>query len=350
MTTGLEIIATGARTPVGLLAETSAAAVRAGIQRLREFPYVTPQGQPVIVASDARLADALEGRARLVPLVESVVAEVRGKLGALDLSKGGCDVFLALPETRPGFSDEDAEWVVRTTTGILHAQKIVARVLVGGRGHAGALAAVERVAALARQRQGASLFLVIGVDSYVHLGTFGWLEGRRQLAQPDVRNGFVPGEAAGALVLVTSTMRRQLGAPSLASVAGVATARETLLRDSETGSLGMGTSDAVLRAAVGLALPGQAADDVYCDINGESYRSEEWGFFALRAYRAVRRLEYRAPSDSWGDVGAAFGVLASILAVQSFARSYAQGPRALVMAGSESGLRGAMFLQAPDAG
>jgi 3-oxoacyl-[acyl-carrier-protein] synthase-1 len=350
VTTGLDIVAIAARTPVGLLAETSAAAVRSGISRLREFPYVTPQGQPMIVAADPTLGDALEGRARLVPLVESAVAEVRRKLGALDLSKGGCDVFIALPEERPGFSNADAEWVVHAVGGLLRAQAIAARVLIGGRGHAGVLAAVERVVALARERQGASVFVVIGVDSYIHLATFAWLEARRQLAQPDVRNGFVPGEAAGVLVLTTATMRRQLGMPSLASVAGVATARETRLRDSDSGSLGVATSDAVLRAAAGLALPGQAADAVYCDINGERYRSEEWGFFAMRAYRAVRQLEYQAPSDSWGDVGAAFGALAGVLAVQSFARRYAPGPRALVMAGSEGGLRGAMVLQAPEGG
>jgi 3-oxoacyl-[acyl-carrier-protein] synthase-1 len=350
MTTGLDIVATAARTPVGLVAETSAAAVRAGISRLREFPYVTPQGQPLLVAADPKLDDALEGRARLEPLLASVVAEVRAKLGGIDLSKGGCDVFLALPEERPGFSAADAEWLTHRATELLRAKQVGARVLVGGRGHAGVLAAVERAVTLARERREALIYLVIGVDSYIHLRTFAWLEQRRQLAQPEIRNGFVPGEAAGALVLVASPMRRQLGLPSLASVAGVATARETRLRDSETGSFGVATSQAVLLAAAKLPLPAEAADAVLCDINGERYRSEDWAFFAMRTHQAVRRLEYQAPSDSWGDVGAAFGALAGVLAVQSFARRYAPGPRALLMAGSESGLRGAMFLQAPDAG
>ncbi len=349
MTTGLDIVAIAARTPVGMIAETSAAAVRAGISRSREFPYVTPLGQPMIVATDPGLPDALEGRARLVHLVQSVVAEVRRKLGALDLSKGGCDVFLALPEERPGFSSADAEHVVQATAGLFRAAAITTRVLVGGRGHAGVLAAVERVATVIRARQGASIFVVIGVDSYVHVSTFEWLEARRQLAQPAVRNGFVPGEGAGALVLVAATVRRQLGLPSLGSIAGVATTREMRLRDNDAGSLGVGTSEAVLRATAGLDLPGQAADAVYCDINGERYRSEDWGFFAMRAHRAVRQLEYQAPSDSWGDVGAAFGALGGVLAVQSFARRYAPGPRALVMAASEGGLRGAMVVQAPDA-
>ena len=86
-------------------------------------------------------------------------------------------------------------------------------------------------------------------------------------------------------------------------------------------------------------------DTLYCDINGERYRSEEWGFVAMNTASLWKSLDYEAPSACWGDVGAAFGTLAGVLALQSYARGYARGPRALVMAGSESGLRGAMLLQ-----
>ena len=346
----LEIVATAARTPVGLTAESSAAAVRAGISRLREFPFVTPQGEPQIVAADPLLEDGMEGRARLRPMLEGVIDEVRAKLGAIDLSaKGSCDVFVAVPEARPGFSNVDAEWVGRATEELLRSREIDARVIVGGRGHAGAMACVERVAAIAAQRL-APIYLVIGLDSYVDVATFCWLEARRQLAQLSTPNGFVPGEAAACLVLATRGTRRQLRMPCLARIVGVGNAREPLLRDSETGSFGKGMSEAVLRAGAGLSLPGDGADAVYCDINGERYRSEEWGFFAMRAHHTMRGLAYEAPSSSWGDVGAAFGALGAILATQAFVRGYASGPRALVMAGSESGSRGAMFLQAPGDG
>jgi 3-oxoacyl-[acyl-carrier-protein] synthase-1 len=98
-----------------------------------------------------------------------------------------------------------------------------------------------------------------------------------------------------------------------------------------------------------LRLPDEAVDTLYSDINGERYRSEEWGFVALKTYERWRSLEYEAPASSWGDVGAAYGTLAGVLSVQSYRRGYARGPRTVVMAGSDSGLRGAMLLQAPDA-
>ncbi|WP_342377713.1 hypothetical protein NVS55_00330 [Myxococcus stipitatus] len=146
---------------------------------------------------------------------------------------------------------------------------------------------------------------------------------------------------------MSTGMRRRLHLTPLAIVRGACTARERLLRDSDTGSFGVGMTQAVQGAVVGLDSPREGIDAVYSDINGERYRSEEWGFVALRTPSVWKRSGYKAASDSWGDVGAASGVLGAILAVQAFARGYTQGPRALVMAGSDSGLRGAMLLQAP---
>ena len=81
---------------------------------------------------------------------------------------------------------------------------------------------------------------------------------------------------------------------------------------------------------------------MYGDLNGERYRTTEWGFAVLREQRAMRvGTSCEMPSDCWGDVGAASAALGVMLAVQAWAREYAKGPRALVWASSEGGLRGA---------
>ena len=58
----LDIVALGARTPVGITAEESAASVRAGICRAREFPFIDARGEPVVLATDGALDTQLEGR------------------------------------------------------------------------------------------------------------------------------------------------------------------------------------------------------------------------------------------------------------------------------------------------
>jgi 3-oxoacyl-[acyl-carrier-protein] synthase-1 len=343
MTTALDIVACAARTPLGLSAADTAAAVRAGIAGFGEFPFVTRSGEPMVVCADDEIPSSLDGPARLQPMIDTVLGEIRTALEPVRYT-GPCYLLIALPETRPGFSDADAKAVATHADAGLRPHQPDLRVGVVGRGHAGSLRAIER-AAQESAKGVHGLFVVLAVDSYHHPDTFIWLERDKRFAQPGVRAGFTPGEGAGCLVLVSPALRHQLDMPVLATVAGIGTAQETLLRDSDTGSFGRGMIAALDLATAALQLPAEAADIVYADINGERYRSEEWGFAAMEKYAAMKSLEYELPASSWGDVGAAFGPLAASLFIQSHARRYAKGPRALVMAGSDSGLRGAMVLQ-----
>ncbi|WAM24127.1 hypothetical protein [Myxococcus sp. NMCA1] len=346
MSASLSVVAVGARTPVGYTAESSAAAIRAGISRYAEYPFADAQGEPVVIASDGLLDPKLEGRERVLQLLESALGEVEAKLGAEVLSLCQLSVLLACPEFRPGFSEDDEGWLLNAVDARYRARRSGARVVLAGRGHAGALRAVEQA-----QRECAEgkdhLFLVAGADSYHHTETFLWLERARRFAQPGIRSGFTPGEGAACLALMSAGLRRRLRLPGLAVVRGARTAQERQLRDSNTGSLGVGMTEAVEGAVTGLKLPQEGVDDLYTDINGERYRSEEWGFVVLRTPSVWKFTGYSAPCSCWGDVGAASGALGCILAVRAFARGYARGPRALVVAGSDGGLRGAMLLQEP---
>lgn len=347
MTGTLEIVATGARTPLGLDTESTAAAVRAGLTLFQEFPFVMAGGDPVVASTDTLIDPRVQGRERLLPMIESVLGEVVGTLATGAPYRGHCSLLLALPEARPGFSDDDAGWVASIVGERFRVRDWQIRVAIGGRGHAGAIRATQ-VAVEEASRGNDALFLVVGADSYHHPDTFVWLERQLRFAQPSIRSGFIPGEGAGCLAVTSSARSRQLGLQPLARIGGVGLGQETLLRDSETGCFGAGMSDAVLAATQGLQLPRDAVDTLYSDINGERYRSEEWGFVAMKTHAVWKSLEYELPGASWGDVGAAFGTLGSVLAVQSYRRRYASGPRAVVMAGSDSGLRGALLLQSPN--
>lgn len=340
----LEVVAVGARTPLGSAAESSAAAVRAGIASFAQFPFIMAGGDRVVVSADPELDPATEGRERLVPLIDSVLDEVLHKLTQGSAYRGPCRLLLALPEARPGFSDDDATWVADAAKSRLRAPFPHLEIAIAGRGHAGAIQAIQ-VAIQESTRSEDSLFLIVGADSYHHPHTFLWLEQERQFAQPGVRGGFLPGEGVGCLALTTARLQTALRLPSLASVGGVGTARESLLRTSETGSFGAAMTEAVLAATKGLRLPAERVDTLYSDINGERYRSEEWGFVAMNTPSLWKTLDYEMPSACWGDVGAAFGTLAAVLSVQSHQRRYARGVCSLVMAGSESGLRGAVLLR-----
>ncbi|GHG81757.1 hypothetical protein [Comamonas sp. JC664] len=344
MSASLDVVAVGARTPVGYTAESSAAAVRAGISRYAEYPFANAQGEPVVVAADGLLDPKLEGRERLLQLIESALGEVEAKLGTDVLSLCQLSVLLACPEFRPGFSASDEAWLLDALDARYRARRSGVRVMLAGRGHAGVIRAVEQAQRELTEGK-EQLFLVAGVDSYLHTETFLWLEQARRFAQPGIRSGFTPGEGAACLALMSAGLRRRLRLTGLAVVRGARTAQERQLRNSNTGSLGIGMTEAVEGAVMGLRLPQEGIDDLYTDINGERYRSEEWGFVVLRTPSLWKSTDFRIPCSSWGDAGAASGALGCTLAIRAFARGYARGPRALVVAGSDGGLRGAMLLQ-----
>ena len=134
--------------------------------------------------------------------------------------------------------------------------------------------------------------------------------------------------------------------PGLAHVAGLGVAREPVAIKTEGVCVGAGLTEAFRAAFQGLSA-GQRIGDVYCDLNGEAYRADEYGFAALRCKDRFRApTDFVAPADCWGDVGAASAPLLAILAVAAARKGVAHGPFSLVWTSSEDGTRGALLLRA----
>jgi 3-oxoacyl-[acyl-carrier-protein] synthase-1 len=347
MMTGVEVIAVAARTPVGLYAESAAAAVRAGVSRLGEHPeFVDGAGDPLRCARDPELDPGVRGAERLSALCAPVLRELAEKVFGRQPAPVMVPVYLAVPEPRPGFMKGKADEIRRSLLAIPLPKGVQLDVQFVEGGHAGGLRALELASFRLAQRQ-AEVCFVGGVDSYLDADTLDWLEDEGRVARSDARGGFPPGEAAGMLALATRGVRSRLGLSALASLLAVATGKEPRAIDGDEGLLGDGLTHVIRQATQDLRLPQERVDDVYCDINGERHRSDEWGFMLLKASSAFRDgTAYVSPVSSWGDVGAASGVLGCVLAVQSWQRSYATGPRALVCASSPEGMRGAAILEA----
>src|SRR6516164_6466142 len=119
-------------------------------------------------------------------------------------------------------------------------------------------------------------FVIAGVDSYSQPETLEWLEACEQLHGAGALNnawGFVPGEAAGALLVVRNSVADAFRDVLLAQVAGVGTATESKCIKSQTVCIGEGLTGAFQRALQALA-PGELVSDIYCDLNGEPYRAD----------------------------------------------------------------------------
>lgn len=345
----LHIVALGARTPVGLTAESAAAAVRAGVSRYREHPFmVDAMGDPMKCAIDARLEPSLGARDRMAAMASDAVAQVLGALSTQVAGEVAVPVLLALPELRPGFGAIDAEEVARAVAAVRARGVSVERVSWFTEGHAGALRAVETARREMASAGAIGLCVVCGVDSYFDADTLDWLEAHRRLRRDGARGAFVPGEGAGAVALASVMTAARVGLPVLATVTGVGTAIEARSPTSDVGLLGEAWSEALQRAGGEARAASELVDGIYCDINGERHRTDDWGFVLLRLTSWFRDgTAYQTAVDVWGDVGAATGALGCVLAARAWQRGYARGPRAVVCGGSDSGLRGAVLLEQP---
>lgn len=328
----------GAVTPLGRDAWASAAAVRAGACGFREHAYmIDTAGEPMRVAA-VQLDEELQGVERLGRLLTMAIDEALQ--AAPDLTR--IEFFLGLPPPRPGTPDTLGD-SLRDVVVQRYGRRVAA-VHIAGSGHASALLGMGD--ALRMVSTGiAAACIVAGVDSYLDAETLEWIEQCDQLHGGGPLNnawGFIPGEAAAAVLLEARGASR----PALAELVSVGTGRESKLIKTDTVCVAEGLTQA-FRGALRALGPGEFIDNVYCDLNGEAYRADEYGFTVLRTKESFRAAtDFVAPADCWGDVGAAGGPLHMLLAIAASSKGTAKGPLSLIWASSEGGDRAAAVLRA----
>lgn len=340
------ICGVGARTPLGLNALSSSAAVRAAISAVALHPiFVDKTGEKMCVAHDALLDPFIPATDRFVTLLHASLQEALA--GATTL-RGGTPVpfIIGLPEPRPGLPpDLDQMLALR-----LREEDIVRPtdpILMLPHGHAAGLMAIQ-VAAQKIMDGETEVCVAAGVDSYINPYTLEWLDETGRLMSGENRNGFPPGEGAAACLLASRTAAERNGLPVLATIAATSTEIEPIAITAEGVCIGQGLSKTIQNVARQLHLPEQKITATYCDLNGERYRNEEFTYTLLRTQESfVDAHDYLHPADCWGDVGAASGPLFASLAIMSSLRGYSKGPTPLLWAGSESGYRSAVLLSLP---
>lgn len=340
------IIAVTARSPVGLTAETTAAAIRAGISRVREHPsLIDGSGDQLLCGQDGLLGSTLPCVERISQLDATTLRRALEKTLSSGRRASSVPVLLALPTPRPGFTSGDVARIVAAvqTAGAPPTLNLTVKAL--GTGHAGVHEALSE--ARKRIELGDTDFCAVtAADSYLDPHTVDWLDADRKLTRANARSGFHPGEASATLIVANSSVMRDLRSVSLATLRAIGLAQEVHDMHTGAGPLGEAYTQALSQAASDTLEQRGYIHDVYCDINGERSRTTDWGFVSLRLGQWFRKTsEYTTPVVACGDVGAATGALNAVLAIRAWERNYAHGPRALICGSSWHGTRGAILLE-----
>ena len=342
---GIVIAGLGAATAIGRDAWASAAAGRAGLSGFAAHAYMVDSvGRPMQIAP----MPWIDPESGIVERIgEALVGALREALAPLTMHgrRAPVSLLVNLPAPRPGMPGNLGQRI----GPIVNEQfpGVFDRIGTALLGHAGALVGLRSAVAIL-QEQPHRLCVVAGADSYIEPDLLEWLERTDQLHGAGERNnawGFIPGEGAGALLLAVPEALDHLELDPIGRIRSVGFGRETELIGTGTVCLGHGLTDAV-RDAIGAGLrDGERVTDVYCDMNGEPYRADEYAFLVSRTREHfVAASEFVSPADCWGDVGAASAPLLITLACIAGAKGYSKGDAALVWASSVTGERGAALL------
>lgn len=348
MLSPLAITCAAALTAVGDDVDQTCSSIRAGIKGFSEHAWFEalprdPESgdrEPLVVARAPGIDPRREGPDRLKDLLVPVLADLVERAGLSVRQMRDCALLLALPEGDPTTDSWGLEsgFVEELTA---RSNLSFARVKTSRAGRPGMLCLLAEAAKLFATRA-ASRVILAGVDSYLTGERLAYLDRGYRLKSPRGVDGFLPGEAASALLLQPASRVEPRDAPVLGVFNAMGQADEPRPFASELQSTGRGLCEA-LRPALA-----QPAGWVACDMNGESYRAFEWGVATARLARemgSVTRLVH--PAVSHGDIGAATGgvLAASILA--AFRRGYAPASEAVIWAAGDGPVRAAARIARP---
>ena len=337
------IVGAGAQTPVGRSVLAAAAAVRCGISAYSEHPFmIDKNSEPIIVAGAKWLEETLPLTDRIVTLAVDAAQEalfpIASQLSALCRQ---IHVHIALSaENLP-----DPAQRQRVLDGFATAASfIVADTPIEpvADGHAGGLLALENAVSQLRRGE-AHLCLVGGADSWLDPERLEAIDLAGRLHSVNYSWGFTPGEGAGFCLITTGAIARRFHLKPLAELLAVATAQEAKLMGTQTICLGEGLTAAFR----GILNHRHRVTYSYCDLNGETYRAEEYGFTVCRTSEYFEDASsFSAPAECWGDVGAASGPVTLTLPLAAWNRGYAKGSVNLCWTSSACGpLRAAALLR-----
>jgi 3-oxoacyl-[acyl-carrier-protein] synthase-1 len=345
------IVGLGAQTPVGLNLPSNVAAVRAGVNCFQISDYLLgyKQGEPLKVSQLPTLSKDMAPFERMKSMALAAATEAlepwlqHPVQGTEELA-----IFLAVPSQRPGIQAGLGKQLIQEIIAGLPIKADKRRCRLAVTEHEGGLAALGYAANLIRAGAGEAV-LVGGVECYHQIETLHWLETQDRLKVEKEPNGLIPGEGAGFVLLCSAAVADRANLPVFAEMVAAGRGIEPRLRFSGEPTVGEGLTQAFQAMFSDPYCPQAQVRAIYCDLNGESWRVDEWCYSYVRTgTHHASPLDLHHPAANWGDVGAASGPLLVSLASFELVRYYEAQDLALVWAASDmQAYRSACLLRRP---
>jgi 3-oxoacyl-[acyl-carrier-protein] synthase-1 len=332
MTTALEIASIGMVTSVGLDAPSACAAMRAGIDGFQETRFLSGPDE-ALIGAPVPLPRGWIGEKRFAHLAAGAVCEV---LHEAPEARGQSVVILCLPEeSRPGRPLRDVQMLKRRILEIAEIPQS-ARSLSISHGRPSGLVALDQARRILAADE-APFVLIVGVDSYLTTHAVEHYMSRRRLLTLTNPDGFIPGEAAAAILCTKA-------GPGGFKLFGLGLSREkSFINNEEDIPLrGDGIVEAYKGALQQTGIEMNKLGYRISDLIGEAYFFKQTALASIRLVRGHHGFQdLWSPAESLGNVGASVVPLMIGMAWTAARKGYSGGNPVLVEASNDAGACGA---------
>jgi 3-oxoacyl-[acyl-carrier-protein] synthase-1 len=355
-------------TSLGYCANDSLAAARAGLSRAAALPIHNFAGDkvwggaPLVGHAVGALSGGHVGVSKILALGRQALKDLlRSRpINEVDWKRTGFYLNLSdhfLLDTHaaaPGDWDHYGRSETPSAAWRRECAPLIAKLFVRSRGgpapesqrlyFGGHTGVAQAVADAARALSSGALdrCIVGGIDSSIELHLLESAAKAGMLKTAAFPIGFLPGEAACFILLERADVRASTKrCPTISAAPTIV--RDPVNRFAESPPNGRALAQAVEGA---LQSSADKVGFVIGDLNGDAYRANDWGYTVVRLQERFRigDVPMWLIATSFGEVGAATGVIAIAMATRAIERGYAPEGRALVWLSSDSGEKAALWV------
>jgi 3-oxoacyl-[acyl-carrier-protein] synthase I len=333
------MLASGMVNAVGLNSAASCAAIRCAIDNFSETRFIDHGGE-WIIGSQVPLEQPWRGLPRLVHLAVPAIRECLAHIGKVKPEEIPLLLCVAEKE-RPGRLeglDDELFHLIQTELGV----RFDARSGTIAKGRTAGALALDLARKLIHKEK-IPLCIVAGTDTFLIGPTLAAYEEKDRLLTSQNSNGFIPGEAAAAVLVGPADFSASPNSLPALLCLGIGRGQETASIDSGEPLKADGLVQAFKAA---FADSGTTFNDLHyriTDANGEQYWFKEAALALNRTLR-VRKEQFDIwhTADCIGETGAASGPTAFSVVLAASRKKYAPGPGTLSHFGSDNGERMAL--------
>jgi len=305
----LAVLGLGLCTPLGLSARTTQVEMAAGTVRFFETDVPDAAGEPTRASLLTLLEPGMSRTERMASLAVTALEDCLRDVASLGLER--LPLLLALPEPGSGapFDTNELLEALDAIAGPVRLESSPDTLYPEGR--AGVFHALADAARMLKARR-ASVVLVGGVDSLCDRESLAHHVRTGRSLGPTTRDGILPGEGAGFVLLASSTLPglRRLGRGLAGWVVGCALAHEPHSFLQREPNLAEGLTDAFRQLRRHPVAGSRRVEHVLSCQTGESFWAQEFTYAYLRnAALMPEPLTTTLVAETLGDVGAAAGVI-----------------------------------------